>query len=69
MTFPCIYVLYPELVHPLHFSPFCLYPLLMVSLKGLKFLYNFVLKVYHPYLPSILPSFTLPFLLLPSPLA
>jgi hypothetical protein len=24
MTFPCIYVLYPKLVHPLHFSPFYL---------------------------------------------
>jgi hypothetical protein len=36
MTFPCICVLYPELVHPLLFSPFCLSLLLMVISIGLK---------------------------------
>jgi hypothetical protein len=33
MIFPCIYVLYPELVHPLHFSPFFLSHLYLCKQK------------------------------------
>jgi hypothetical protein len=39
MTFPCVYVLKPELVHPLCFSPFFLSPLLTVISTGLKKFY------------------------------
>jgi hypothetical protein len=61
MTFPCIYVLYPELVHPLYFSPFYLSPLLMVISTGLHILYSFSYRKYinHIHLFN--------FLLLPSP--
>jgi hypothetical protein len=38
MTFPCTYVLYPELVHPLHFSPFYLSPPLLVISADIKIL-------------------------------
>jgi hypothetical protein len=52
MIFPCIYVLYPELGHPLHFSCFYLSPLLMVISTGLK-------KVYiHSCTQSTSPIFT-----------
>jgi hypothetical protein len=42
MTFPSIYVLYPKLVHPLHFSPFNLSPLLIVISTGLNILHSFL---------------------------
>jgi hypothetical protein len=52
MTFPCIYVLYPELVHPLHFSPFYLTFLLMVISKVWKF-------YIHSCIESTSPIFTI----------
>jgi hypothetical protein len=42
VTFRCIYVLEPELVHPLYFSRFYLSSLLMVISAGLKILYSFI---------------------------
>jgi hypothetical protein len=44
MTSLCIYVLYPKLVHPLHFSPFYISPFVMVILTGLKILYSFLYR-------------------------
>jgi hypothetical protein len=41
MIFPCIYLLYPKLVQPFHFSLFYLNPLLMVISTGLNILYSF----------------------------
>jgi hypothetical protein len=57
MTFPCIYVLYPKLVHPLHFSPFYLSPLIMVISAGLKILHSFLYRKYitNIYLLSFIP--------------
>jgi hypothetical protein len=45
MTFPCICVLYLELILPLHFSPFYLTSLMVIS-TGLKVLYSFVCRKY-----------------------
>jgi hypothetical protein len=52
VTFPCTFVLYPTLVHPLHFSPFYFSPYLMVISAGLKILYSFLYRQYinHIYL-------------------
>jgi hypothetical protein len=61
MTFPCVYVLYPELAHPLRFSPFYLSPLLMVIPTGLNILYSFLNR------KCITLIHLLNFLLLPSP--
>jgi hypothetical protein len=41
-----IYVLYPELIHLLHFSSFYLNPFLMVISTGLKNLYSFLHRKY-----------------------
>jgi hypothetical protein len=46
MTFLCIYVLYSELIPPLHFSPFYLSPVLMVISTGLNILCSFLYKKY-----------------------
>jgi hypothetical protein len=46
MTFPYIYVLYPELVNLLHFSPFYIIPLCTVISKGLKILLNFSIVLF-----------------------
>jgi hypothetical protein len=60
MTFPCIYVLYPELLHPI-FLLFYLSPLIVVISTGLKILYSFLNRKYIPHL------YLLYFLLLTSP--
>jgi hypothetical protein len=39
-----MYVLYPELVHPLHCSPFYLSPILMVISSGLNVLFSFLYR-------------------------
>jgi hypothetical protein len=52
VTFPCTYILYPELVYPLHFSFFYLSPFLMVISTGLKILY-FLTLVLHILLPIL----------------
>jgi hypothetical protein len=41
VTFPYIHVLYPNLVHSLHCSPFYLSAFLMVILTGLSVLYSY----------------------------
>jgi hypothetical protein len=45
MTFLYIHVLYPELVHPLHYSPFYPSPLLMVTSVGLNVPYSYLYSV------------------------
>jgi hypothetical protein len=47
VTFPCIYVLQPDLFHSLYFSPFYLTPLLMVISTGLKILYSILNITKH----------------------
>jgi hypothetical protein len=67
VTFPCIYVLQPKLVHLLYFSSFYLSPLLMVVSTVLKILYSFLYRGYinhihflnFPLLP--LPSCLCPY--------
>jgi hypothetical protein len=56
MTFPSMYILYSELVHPFHFSLFYLSPLLMVISASLKILYLFLYRKYinHIYLLNFL---------------
>jgi hypothetical protein len=61
MTYPCIYVLYPKLVHPLHFSPFYLSPLLMVSSIGLKILYSLLYRKYITHIHLLYYIFTTSF--------
>jgi hypothetical protein len=59
VIFLCIYVLSPELVHPLYFSSFYLNSFLMVISTGLKILYSFLYREYinHIHLNfSLLPS-------------
>jgi hypothetical protein len=46
MSFPCIYVLYTKLIHPLHFSLFYLSHLFMVISTGLNILYSFLCRNY-----------------------
>jgi hypothetical protein len=46
VTFPCICVWWPELVNPLHYSPFYLSPLLMVILSGLNIPYSYLYRKY-----------------------
>jgi hypothetical protein len=62
VTFPCAYVLYPELVHPLCFS-YYLSPLLTVISTGFKILYSFLYRKYinHVHLRNfiLLPSLSL----------
>jgi hypothetical protein len=62
VTFPCIYVFEPELVHLLYFSPFYLSLLLMMISTSLKFPYSFM---YTEYINHI---HLLNFLLLPTSL-
>jgi hypothetical protein len=61
VIFPDIHVLYPELVHPLHYSPSYRLPLLKVTSKVFDVPYSYLYGNYinhvHPPLPS---SFTLP---------
>jgi hypothetical protein len=54
---PMYIVLWPELVHPLHFSPFYLSSLLMVISTGLNILYLFLYRKYinHIHLLYFLP--------------
>jgi hypothetical protein len=42
MTFPYLFVLYPKLIHPFHFSLFHFSPLLMVISTSLNVLYSFL---------------------------
>jgi hypothetical protein len=60
MKFSCIYVLYPELVHPVHFSLCYLSPILVI-LTGLKVLYLFLYRKYinHVHLLCFLLLFSL----------
>jgi hypothetical protein len=52
----CVYVLYPSLVHPIHYSPFPLTPSLKMNLTGFSIPYSYMSKKYfnhiHPSLPS-----------------
>jgi hypothetical protein len=60
MTFPCIYVLYPKLLHPLNFSPFYYSPFLIVISTGLKILHSFCIESLSPiftfYIAFFYPS-------------
>jgi hypothetical protein len=62
VTFPCLYILYPKLVHPFYFSPFYLSPLLTVILTNLKILYSILYTKYithiHLFNFLLLPSFS-----------
>jgi hypothetical protein len=71
MTFLCMYVLYPELVHLLHFSPFYLNSCLTVISAGLKNLYAFLYRKYinniyllYPLLPVSVPLLVWPVFIL-----
>jgi hypothetical protein len=52
MIFPCTYILYSQLIHLLHFSPFYLSPLLMLLSTGLSTPYSFLCReyIYHIHL-------------------
>jgi hypothetical protein len=68
VTFLYVHVLYPGLVHLLHYSPSSPTPLHEMILIGFSVSYLYICKKYinHAHLP--LPSlFTLPLLLVASP--
>jgi hypothetical protein len=68
VPFPCVYVIHPELVHPLYFSLFYLTLLLMVISTGLKILCSFLNSkfIYHIHLLSFLLSPSLSLVTSPS---
>jgi hypothetical protein len=61
VIFPCVYVLYPQLVYLLWLSIFYLSPFLMMVSAGLRFLYSFLYREYITHIQ------VLSFLLLPYP--
>jgi hypothetical protein len=60
MTFSCIYVLYLELVHPLHFSSFYLSSV-MVIIVSLKTLCSFLYRKYTTHITFFLLLLPLPY--------